>query len=197
MINYELLLDSNQQIVTLAEAKLHCKVDNDADDSLITNLITSAKKSCEKFMNRATFNQTWLASFDYIDFVKSKNYYLPFGKIQEVNSVTTFSEDNTGTIINPDNYRYFSNRFIFNSNYNLPAYGDYRTDGTLYIDWVVGFGELPGDIPQDIKQAALLLIRHWYENRGAVYEAIGGKSDLEALPLGVSDILSSHRIYEL
>lgn len=197
MINYLLQLDSSAEFITLAEAKLHCKVDNDADDSLLTNLIVSSRKSCEKFTNRALINQTWLASFDYYDFVKSKNYYLPYGKIQSVVSVTTYSEDNTGSIIDPSNYRTLGNRFIFNSNYNLPAYGDYRTDGTLEIVWVVGFGQTAPDVPRDIKEASLLLIRHWYENRGAIYEAVGGKSDLETLPLGVVDILTSQRLFEI
>lgn len=196
MINYELLADSTLPIVTLAEAKLHCKVDNDADDSLIANLITAAKKTCEKFTNRSLINQTWAASFDYVDFVKAKNYYLPFGKIQSITSVATYNQDNTQTIIAPDNYRTFGSRFIFNSTYTLPAYGDFRTDGAMQIVWVAGFGATADDVPQDIKQAALLLIRHWYENRGVVYSPLG-KAEAETLPMNVVAILSNYRIYEL
>jgi uncharacterized phiE125 gp8 family phage protein len=197
MIIYDLLTDSTAAVVTLSEAKLHCKVDNDVDDPLISNLITAAKKTFEKFSNRALFNQEWVASFDYYDFVKCKDYFLPYGKIQSVTSVVTYDTDNNPTTINPVDYRTFANRFIFNSNYTLPAYSNYRTDGALEITWEVGFGSAAGDIPQDIKQACLLLIRHWYENRGAIYEAIGGKSDLETLPLGVVDIFMNYRIFEV
>lgn len=197
MINYLLVEYATTEFITLGEAKLHCKVDNDADDSLITNLIVASRKSCEKFTNRSLLNQTWLASFDYIDFVKSRSYYLPYGTIREIVSVTTYNINNEATIIDASNYRSFGHRFIWNSNYNLPAYSDYRTDGTLEIEWVAGMGALAADIHQDIKQASLLLIRHWYENRGAIYEAIGGKTDLETLPLGVIDILTSHRLFEI
>jgi len=119
MIIYDLLTDSTAAIVSLGDAKLHCKVDNDADDPLISNLITAAKKTFEKFANRALFNQTWVASFDYYDFVKCKNYFLPYGKIQSVTSVVTYDTENNPTTIDPVNYRTFANRFIFNSNYTL------------------------------------------------------------------------------
>ena len=45
--------------VTLAEAKLHARVDTSADDSLITALIVAARQECEHIIGRALVTQTW------------------------------------------------------------------------------------------------------------------------------------------
>lgn len=138
-----------------------------------------------------------MASFDYDDLIGFKYYYLPFGKIQEIETVFFYDDENTPILIDADNYRASGNRFLFNSNYVLPTgNGNYRTLQTMQIVWKVGFGDAVEDVPQALKQAVLLMIGHWYENRAAIYEAVGGKSDLEALPLGVKAILDSYRIYE-
>ena len=44
--------------VTLAEAKLHLKVENTADDDLITSLIKTARQWCEGYQNRSYITRT-------------------------------------------------------------------------------------------------------------------------------------------
>jgi hypothetical protein len=51
--------------VTLAQAKLHLRVDFDDDDTLIAALITAAREYCEKQTRRAFFNQTWQRTLDF------------------------------------------------------------------------------------------------------------------------------------
>ena len=45
-------VDANSECITLVQAKLHLKVDTDADDSLIAPHITTARQDCEDFTNR-------------------------------------------------------------------------------------------------------------------------------------------------
>ena len=47
------------QPVTLAEAKLHLRVDHTADDDLITSLIVAAREAAEHMTGRALITQTW------------------------------------------------------------------------------------------------------------------------------------------
>jgi len=50
--------------VTLAEAKLHCRVDASDDDALITVLITAATEMAEQATGRAIMPQTWELTLD-------------------------------------------------------------------------------------------------------------------------------------
>lgn len=45
--------------VTLAEAKLFAKVTGSADDTLVTDLLTGARKLCEEWFGWALITQTW------------------------------------------------------------------------------------------------------------------------------------------
>jgi uncharacterized phiE125 gp8 family phage protein len=50
--------------VTLADAKLFLKVDETADNDLITSLIKAARQACEAYTSRALTAQTWKVFFD-------------------------------------------------------------------------------------------------------------------------------------
>lgn len=52
------------QPVTLAEAKLHLRVDITDDDALITALIVAATADAEQLMGRAVLQQTWQLTLD-------------------------------------------------------------------------------------------------------------------------------------
>jgi uncharacterized phiE125 gp8 family phage protein len=56
----------------------------------------------------------------------------------------------------------------------------------MQISFVVGYGT-PNDVPKEIKQAALLLIGHYYANREAV-GSVGSE-----IPLGVQALLNNRR----
>ena len=50
--------------LTLAEAKLHLRVDDTADDALIGALITAARQHAEHDTRRALVTQTWKLALD-------------------------------------------------------------------------------------------------------------------------------------
>jgi uncharacterized phiE125 gp8 family phage protein len=45
--------------VTLTDAKAHCRIDNDYDDTLLDTYVSSARILAEQYMNRALFTQQW------------------------------------------------------------------------------------------------------------------------------------------
>ena len=63
----------------------------------------------------------------------------------------------------------------------------------IEIDFVAGHGDTPSDVPQPIRQALLLLIAHWYENREPV--EIGATAT--TIPAGVSELLMPYRRRQL
>lgn len=55
----EIVTQPASEPVTLAEAKVHLRVDVDADDDRITRLIATARQLCETVARRAFITQTW------------------------------------------------------------------------------------------------------------------------------------------
>jgi uncharacterized phiE125 gp8 family phage protein len=63
-----------------------------------------------------------------------------------------------------------------------------RREG-IEIHFEAGFGHDPSDVPAPIRQATLLLIAHWYENR----EPLRVLSDGPAVPAAVSALLAPYK----
>ncbi len=79
--------------VTLAQAKLHLRVDIDDDDDLIDALITSAREMCEDYTERAFAASTWELC---LDCWPSGPIYLPRSPALKVLSITYI--DTAGTV---------------------------------------------------------------------------------------------------
>jgi hypothetical protein len=78
--------------VTLAEAKLHLRVDNAADDDLITALITTARKWCEDYTDRTFVESQYTMMLD--SFYGSVGSPVQFGLKADGNNI----EGRQGTV---------------------------------------------------------------------------------------------------
>ena len=59
--------------VTLAEAKLHARIQHDEDDALVASLIVAARRHCETCLKSALVTQTWTLYLD--SFPSAGGYY--------------------------------------------------------------------------------------------------------------------------
>jgi uncharacterized phiE125 gp8 family phage protein len=80
--------------ITLAEAKLHLKVDINADDALITSLITAARRWIEDITGIRMMTQTWNCYLD--EFPEGDVINLPIGPVSALSSVKY--TDSTGAV---------------------------------------------------------------------------------------------------
>lgn len=163
----KLITPPAEEPITLQEAKLHLRVDSNDDDTLITSLITSAREYCEDFLNRALITQTWDLTLD--DWPDEDYIKVPLPPLQSVTSVTYYDTDNNATVM--DAADYFVDDQSEPGRVHL-AYGESWPSTTLrpangvVVRFVAGYGNA-ANVPQKIKQAMLMLIGHWYENREA------------------------------
>ncbi|NIF80142.1 hypothetical protein F3J20_22570 [Paraburkholderia sp. Cy-641] len=123
--------DEVNEPVSLADAKLHLRVDVDDDDDLIGSMITSARTSCEARMQRSILPQSWTltqSSFGHSWFenhdvphryglVFSPDWYrmhscrhtdsivLPHPPIRSVDSVQYLNPDHQRVPLDPTAYR--------------------------------------------------------------------------------------------
>ena len=65
-----------------------------------------------------------------------------------------------------------------------------KTAAGVTITFVAGYGATSASVPESIRQAILLLVGHWYENR----EATVGVGNMQVLPMGVKALLSDYRV---
>lgn len=194
--------------VTLAEAKLHCRVDIDDDDTLISSLITAAREWCEAHTLRAFVRQTWKLTLDRFPGPLGYPYpewssfgdepiELPQPPLFAVSSVQYV--DTAGTLQSLTDYRLDSENEPARI---TPAYGETwpatrAQMNAVTIVYEAGYPEGQGspsdqtvNVPQSVKQAMLLLIGHWYEHR----ESASDFTILE-VPQTVTFILAPLRVH--
>lgn len=156
--------------VTLAEAKLHLRVDTTDEDTLITNMIQTAREYCEGFQNRAYLDQEWELVLD--EFPAANHIEIPRPPLQSVVSLTYV--DNTGASTVWDAANYIADTASEPGRLVL-AYGKtwpsvtLQPAGGVKVRFKAGYPNTEvAKVSQKVKLAMLLLVGHWYEHREAV-----------------------------
>jgi uncharacterized phiE125 gp8 family phage protein len=174
--------------VTLGEAKAHLKLDTDADDDLVTRLISAARARAEWHLGRALVTQSWILWLDCwpCDGIVE----IPLPPLQSVASVTTYALDDSATVLDASLYQVDTSaspaRLAFKSNTVPPT--NLRRINALAIAFAAGYGDAASDVPPGIREAILELIAFLYEHRG--------EAPAE-LPLDCLALLAPYRILNL
>lgn len=193
MTSLELVTPPETEPVTLAEMKAHARIDTDADDALVTTLITAARQWAEQTTRRAFIAQTWRLWLDAIP--EGNVVTLPRSPLASVASVTTFDDDDAGTVFAAENY-FADNasepgRLALRSGADWPVPG--RAVNGFMIEYTAGYGEDADDVPEPVRLAIRQLVAHWYEHRG---EAVMMSSQSTVnVPLIIQALLNPYRIH--
>jgi len=181
--------------LTLEEVKLHLKVETDADDNLITSLITAARETAEVFTGRAIASQVLEYILDCFP-DSSDVIYLPRPPLEELSSVKY--RDYQGVETEWDSQNYVVDSDSMPARITL-AYGKYFPDFTPYpaasvrIRYTTGYrsgGQDSLKMPEQINQALKLIIGHFYENRESV--VVGTVAN--KVPFSVEALLYPYRV---
>lgn len=174
--------------VSLSEAKLHLRVDGSDEDSLITGLIDAATAHFDGqgVLGRAMVTQSWAQWVDQTPgWVR-----LTVGPFQSLTSVEYYDADNalqTATLADFE-VRLDGDFVIVKPKKDYVWPNAYIRQDAIKITYVAGFGDAATDVPQSIRQAILLTIGHWYENREAVVEG-----NYKSLPMAVEALIGVER----
>lgn len=177
--------------ITLAEAKLHCKIDTDADDARITSFIAAARMVAEMRTNRALITQTREAKFSdwpgTDDNGMPRVFRLPGAPLTSVTSVKYYDADGTEQTLASTVYDVLTasepGEVVLKPGQSWPAIQiDKRAPIT--IRYVCGYANAAA-VPDDIKVAMFMLIDNSYQHRGP---AITG-TIVNATPFGAEVLL--------
>jgi len=175
-------------LFTDAEAKAHLKIDVSTDDVIIANLVAAATQSCEIFTNRFFIDTVVTQYSDTWD----EFYTLYKSPVDSITHVKYYDSDDTQQTLASSNY--------ILGHYSQPARIGVAVGGTLpnlskrinavEVKYTVGYGTASTDVPEGIRQAVLLTLSNWYENRQSV---ITGRTATE-LPLSSQYLLEQYKI---
>lgn len=175
--------------VSIQEAKLHLRVDGDAEDDLIYALIDAATDHFdgEGALGRAMITQTWAQYF-------GQNPYRPRLKMTPFQSLTSVEYYDADNALQTDTL----------SNYETWVDGDYvickpkeafdwpdafdRPDA-IKVTYTAGYSDAATGVPQPIRQAILLTVGHWYESRVSVSEVA-----MKEVPMTADALISNYKI---
>jgi len=185
---YKVVTPATSNPLTLTETKTHLKVDTTADDTFITNLIRSATSSAQEYTNRffiaTTIQQYGDKWEDISNLFKSPvasvtviKYVDPSGSLQTLSTDVYFVDD----VNKPA-------RIGLKPNQSFPEIIDRLN--AIYVEYVVGIAAGPDEVDEGIRQALLLTIGNWYQNRQAV---VTGTIATE-LPMNAKFLLDQYKI---
>lgn len=176
--------------VSTSDAKAHLRVTHSDEDTLIGNIVDAAVRHVEDACGRALFTQTWTLKLDEFPV---GDIILPRPPVASVTSITYVDGDGaTQTLSSGDYLSDLSSEPAAIS----PAYGtEWPTTreqrAAVTVVYVSGHTTTAA-IPKAIRQAILLLVGHFYENREA-----SAATAMTELPMAVDALLAPYRMVQI
>lgn len=166
--------------VSVETAKSFLRIDGTADDALLAILVPMAREKGEQLARRAFTTQTLEMTVDAWPSDYSLKVLRP--PLLTVTSVKYLDEDKveatwTDYLVDTKSE---PGQIVFNS---FPGVTLFESGG-ITVRYTAGYGATAADVPQTIKQAILLLIAYWFENR-----EMGG-----TVPDGIRQMFISERV---
>jgi uncharacterized phiE125 gp8 family phage protein len=146
MISY-LLAGPAEEPVSLAEAKVFLRIEDDAEDGLLTTLIGAARLHVEGVTGKAMLAQSWRVTLDA--WPEDRTVRLPVGPLIALTDITAFDAAGVGYAVPLSQFRSEPDRLLVpDAVAGMPALQERHG---IEIDFTAGFGSDPGDVPADLR----------------------------------------------
>ena len=177
--------------VSLADAKLHLRVDGSDEDDLITALIQASREAAEHQLGRALITQEWER---VLDAFPPAEIELGMPPVTGITSVTYIDTAEVSTVMDAADYSLDADRL---PGWLLPAYGEdwpstLDTPNAVRVRFVCGYGASASDVPAAIVAWIKIRIGTLYKHREQI--AVGvSVSDLPGA--FVDRLLDPYRVW--
>ncbi|HEX8167786.1 MAG TPA: head-tail connector protein [Beijerinckiaceae bacterium] len=165
--------------VTLAEMRAYLRLDDNAEDDLVTALVKAARLLVEAACGRQLVEQTWRLMLDR--WPCGRVVRLPLSPLIRVERLRVFDAAGTPADLASAFYRAeaASDPPRVAVSATAPESG-VAAEG-IHLDVAVGFGPAAADVPAPLAQAVRLLVARWFENRGDALADTALPPDVAAL----------------
>ena len=188
MKTYQVITPASTYPVSLTEAKSHLKVDTTADDTYITSIIKAATQLSEEYTNR--FFIDTVIDQTCSDFAQLQTLFK--SKVSAVAHVKYYDSDNSLQTLSATVYdtqlNYEPSQIQLADDKSFPEIT--KRNDAVVARYTVGYGSAASDVPEIIKQAILLTIGNFYQNRNSV---VIGRIATE-LPMNVKWLLDTYKV---
>jgi hypothetical protein len=199
--------------ISLATAKQHLRLETDDDDTIVTDLITSARTYFEVTTGLALIEQTWRLTFDQFPSEERDDWWdgVREGSLSQLYGSRRYIELPTSPLLSVDTFN------SYNEGDDASAFTDFYTDtnsrpgrvalrsGSVWpiasrgvnnytIDYTAGFGADEAAVPADIKIAIRQIVAHWYENREVMLSTDIAQSEV---PMSAMSIIRRRTVRKL
>ena len=184
MISVQIDSTPGSEIVASSELKSYARIETSDDDTIVAELIKSAREKCEAIINRDIVAKTrslFISDIDpsgeYGDLYRRRiKIVLPYAPIASITSVQTQKSDGTLSNINYDTYGLEDKYIEVSSAYTENIKVVYTTSGLSF---------------DDLKLAIKQLATTYYDNRADYVKG----TIVASLPTNVESILSKYIYY--
>lgn len=188
------LVDATVEPLTVAEAKQYLRLETDADDSLIQDLISAARMVCEGLCDRSFVTTTWRLTLDYLPLATiggtigpavfgfswptgsrafdDGSIMLPMPPLISLQSILYLDQGGTTRSLDvsdgsPDVIVSPGTPGRISAGYG--RFFPFTRPGiaAVAITYTAGYGPTADDVPRNIKAAVRLLVNHYYEHRSS------------------------------
>jgi len=183
---FKLKTSPSVEPLTVQEVRDHLCVDSTDDDALISELISVARQYIEESTRRPLITQSWTY---YSDCFSGDIELKP--NLQSVTTVKYIDTDGNQQTLSSENYSVDIASIIGTvyPAYSLAWPSARYTTNSIEIEFIAGYG-LAAAVPAPIKQAALLLIGHFYQNRESVMVGVNAIDT----PMAVDMLLGPYKV---
>lgn len=189
MSYYELVSDTGNEPITLQLAQDQLRVNSDDDQELIDHYISSARTMFETDTDYVLTNQQYtLHLSEWTDEIVLEKY-----PISSVDSIKYYDEAGVQQTLSTTYYNVGNDarRTVIglNDGFDFPDLQAGKQDA-IQVTFTAGYAD-ETTVPKDIKQALLLMITHFYDNRNAVTVGMS----VAEMPIGYERIITRYRYF--
>lgn len=180
-------------LVSLSDAKVHLRVDHDADDVLILQVVDAATERFEDYQNRSFVTQQWRLTLGR--FPRGRIIYLPRPPVSAIDKIEYITPAGDVEEMTTGDYRISEslgvNTIVLTAGRTWPRVAD--EPDAVRITYTAGYGNAE-DVPEAVSAAVLLLSGHLYENREVVTVGTGPTF---RLPMSSEYLLAPNRVFHI
>lgn len=172
-----LLVPPVSEPVSLDETKAWLRLDTSDEDAVVSSLIVAARCAIEAATRRLLVTQTWRLSLDgwgarsvasplhALAQLDARTTAIPLAPVASLAAIRVYDAAGAPQTLPSAAYQVLgapdNARLLFLASPPTPG----RSAAGIEIDVVAGFGA-PADVPPPLRQAMLMLVATWFENRG-------------------------------
>lgn len=207
----KLITPPTDEPFSVEEAKAHLRVSGTEEDDLIGALVEAARTRVEEDIQRALITQTWELTRDWFDVpsvIASTSttaptptvIVLPYSPVTALKRVSYFDSTGAEQLLHDEIGSPTLTSNLLLDSHSIPARvapvagaswpATEARINAVTIRYEAGYGANGDAVPAPIRQAILMLLGHWYENREAIN--IGNIST--ELPLAAQWMLAPYRL---